>query len=318
MIFKEKLKESYGLYLKKYANQAKATIDHKKYVIESFLSSLPDDASTITGSDVLKWQNQFDVTTNTLNGHIVILRQFLAFVEGQGLHTTIPTTKKYVDDYIPYLFTTEELQRLLSTADNNVSHSKIASTKTFCIPMIMRILASCGTRLSETLTLKWNDYDEESGLLVLRNTKGKKERLVPLHISVNKILKQYKHRFKCDYGDCEYLFPNDSLAGNITKQQFYYEFKKLCLRAGITTKKEFRRRGICAHCFRHTFAVTSLRNSLEKGIDISGTIPILSTYLGHERLQETEKYLKFSIDLFPTAEEMFSDYSASIFEEAFL
>lgn len=316
MNYKELLLECYDLYFEKYANQSQKTVANKKHVIDGFLSSLPQDVSYISYDNILQWQGRINVAPNTLNGKLVILRQFLMFSQTQGLQTDIPTMKKYIDDYVPYLFSQEELQRLMEVADNNISHSPIASTKTFCFPMALRLLAYCGTRLNETLTLRWEDYDEETKVLILRNTKRKKERYVPLHSTVNELLRKYKRRFRWQYGDCNYLFPDDSLTRHITKQQFEYEFGKASRNAGIFVEREYFQRGVCAHCLRHTFAVNSFRKSIEDGTDIIDAVPLLSTYLGHERLQETEKYLKFSFDLFPDAEEAFDEYSSVIFGEA--
>ena len=64
--------------------------------------------------------------------------------------------------------------------------------------------------------------------------------------------------------------------------------------------------------------MNSFRKSLETGADITETVPVLSIYLGHERLRETEKYLKFSFDLFPDLEDAFGEYSSVVFEEGLL
>ncbi|HHT25023.1 MAG TPA: tyrosine-type recombinase/integrase [Clostridiaceae bacterium] len=313
MNYKKNLYECYNLYFMKYKNQSEKHIAHKKYVLNSFLSSLSDDVVYISREDILKWQNQFNVAPNTLNGYLIILRQFLLFAKGYGLQTDIPIIRKYVDDYIPYLFSPEELRHLIEVADNNISYSRVAGTKTFCFPMLLRLLAFSGTRLSETLTLKWKDYDGDNGILILKNTKRKKERYVPLHFTVNELLNQYKYRLQKQYMECDYLFPDNSLSTHITKQQFEYEFSKVVRKAGISVETGFYERGVCAHCLRHYFAVGSFRKAIENGIDITDTLPLLSTYLGHERLRETEKYLKFSSDLFPDAIETFEKYSFGIF-----
>ena len=320
MNYREQLFKCYDIYFEKYANQAAATLAHKKYVLDGFLRMLPDDVSDITTAEILNWQSQFNVAPNTLNGHLAILRQFLIFIGSQGLHTAIPILKKYSDDYVPYLFSQEDLLRLLEVADTTLSRSPVAATKTFCTPMILRLLACCGTRLGETLSLEWEDYDEVAGVLICKRAKGKKERRVPLHFTLNKLLYKYKYQFQRRYRSCKFLFPDNSLTAHITKQQFEYEFNKICLSANILPGKvkELHRRGVCVHCLRHTFAVNSFRKSLETGADITETVPVLSTYMGHERLQETEKYLKFSFDLFPDLEEVFGEYSSVVFEEGAL
>jgi integrase len=316
MEYQKFLHECYDLYFIKYTHQSKKTIATKKYMIDSFISSLPDDISHILSKHILEWQNQLHIAPNTLNRYLCVLRQFLLFSKSQGLKTEISVVNKCSDDYVPYLFSEAEIQCLMETADNNISMSRISSTKTFCFPMALRLLAYCGMRLSETLSLKWEDYDEDAGILILHNTKGDKERYVPLHATVNELLQQYKCKIQKQYGESEYLFPDNSLFKHITREQFAYEFHKIMTIAGIHIERGHRyERSVCLHCLRYTFAVNAFRKTV--GIDGGNTdvFPLLSTYLGHERLRETEKYLKFSIDLFPDSIEAFKKYSLDIFGE---
>ena len=47
-----------------------------------------------------------------------------------------------------------------------------------------------------------------------------------------------------------------------------------------------------------------------------GSVPFLSVYLGHhDMVDETEKYLKFSGDMFPEYTELFKDYATGVFTE---
>src|SRR5437763_13759969 len=46
------------------------------------------------------------------------------------------------------------------------------------------------------------------------------------------------------------------------------------------------------HDFRHTFAVTRLLTWYREGKDVKRMVPLLSTYLGHCRIDETSVYLK--------------------------
>ena len=48
---------------------------------------------------------------------------------------------------------------------------------------------------------------------------------------------------------------------------------------------------------------------------IDDAIPYLSIYLGHDSLDETSKYLKFSSELFPEAVENFGDFMYDLLPE---
>jgi len=56
--------------------------------------------------------------------------------------------------------------------------------------------------------------------------------------------------------------------------------------------------------FRHTFAVHCLRQWVEKGVDITVSLPYLSAFLGHTGLQSSQRYLRLTSDLFPTINAM--------------
>ena len=76
-----------------------------------------------------------------------------------------------------------------------------------------------------------------------------------------------------------------------------------------------RQRGACVHQFRHSFALRSFRQFELNGNFSKNLVPLLSIYLGHDRLNETEKYLRFSYILYPEANEKMSELSNDIFPE---
>jgi integrase len=53
------------------------------------------------------------------------------------------------------------------------------------------LLAVCGLRLGEAIRLQVDDVDLATGILTIRNSKFGKSRLVPLHASTTKKLRQY-------------------------------------------------------------------------------------------------------------------------------
>ena len=86
---------------------------------------------------------------------------------------------------------------------------------------------------------------------------------------------------------------------------------------GIFIRTEKNVRGPCLHCFRHLFAVKSFTQAEHAGRSTKDSIPYLSVYLGHSSLVETEKYLKFSNDMFPEHTTMFEAFSEGLFPEVY-
>lgn len=97
---------------------------------------------------------------------------------------------------------------------------------------------------------------------------------------------------------------------------YYRSIRKL---AGISSNESLESgRGACLHCFRHTFAVRAFDKNERDGIKASESVPFLSTYLGHDSLYETEKYLKYSGNYFEDTLTKFDDYSGELFPEVII
>jgi integrase len=93
-------------------------------------------------------------------------------------------------------------------------------------------------------------------------------------------------------------------------------FQKLLNAAGIQTPQLSRyERGICLHCFRHTFAVNSLRAQDLAGNDIYSAAPLLSIYLGHAKLVETQRYLHMTAENSKDILSVTNKYSQGLFPE---
>ena len=53
------------------------------------------------------------------------------------------------------------------------------------------------------------------------------------------------------------------------------------------------------HDVRHTFAVHALATMAEAGIDLYCSLPVLSTYLGHQSVKATNSYVRLTADMYP-------------------
>lgn len=84
--------------------------------------------------------------------------------------------------------------------------------------------------------------------------------------------------------------------------------------SGMISKERFER-GPCFHCLRHVFVLNSFKQLTSQGISMDDSVPYLSIYLGHSNLMQTERYMKFTTDMFEDELQKFADYSDSIFPE---
>ena len=187
------------------------------------------------------------------------------------------------------------------------------------MPLILRLLFCCGLRIGETVNIKVGDLDFERDLIVLRVTKKYKQRLIPFGKDMAEILYRYCIGMGILNVFDAYLFPAEDTHNHISTNSvgnYYRYIRKL---AGISGGELIKNgRGACLHCFRHTFAVRSFDKNERDGIKASDSVPYLSTYLGHDSLYETEKYLKYSGNHFKDTLTKFEDYSGELFPEVII
>ncbi|MBA2339232.1 MAG: tyrosine-type recombinase/integrase [Pyrinomonadaceae bacterium] len=146
--------------------------------------------------------------------------------------------------------------------------------KKFCehrLHTLLLLLIDTGVRIDEALSLRRNDVDFDS-LLVLVRGKGKKQRLIPFSLEFRKSLFKFltKHSFDlvfCTRNGTRYSYVN-----------CWRDFRILADKLGIEGVR------VSPHTIRHTFARNYLRED--------GNVFYLSRALGHTNIQTTKQYIE--------------------------
>jgi integrase len=160
------------------------------------------------------------------------------------------------------------------------------------------------------------DVHIDIGVLILKCTKGDKQRLVPMHPSLTECLRQYCIAMGMIGYPEAYLFPTSDSKEPVTVHNARYKFNSILEQSDVFLHvRKKHQRGPCMHCLRHVFVFKSFANAEKAGRRVDDIIPYLSIYLGHDSLKETDKYLKFSSEMFPAAMELFESYTAQTFPE---
>ena len=267
-------------------------------MIEGWLQSLPDNMSV-----------------NTKIVYISHYTQFAKYLGTLGIAAFIPERPVYDKSYAPYVFSIDEISRLFAAADNADESNKSKQFARVYFPLILRLLYGCGLRLNEALRLCIADIDLQTGILLIRNAKGNKDRIVPMDNSLTKIMQTFMYSQRSNALPDSFLFPNrkgEPYSYAIIRTWFNLTLEK----AGIEKPNLPRySRNICPHCLRHTFAVMSFRKQDRSGVDMYAAAPYLSTYMGHERIYGTEKYLHMTAENSKDVIEQTTSYSAKLFPE---
>lgn len=291
---------------------------YSKYLadFDAFLARYPNEKS-VSETVINNWIQTLNGKSSSIANEVIVIRIFMKYLNRIGMTAYTPPIPKIADDYIPYIFSDEELKRIYLQTDNLVvSRAKKNPLIQFEFPMVIRLMHGCGLRIGETLALKMRDVDLVGGILSMRHTKGDKQRLVPMHPLLTEILERYCLAMGIVGVPNAWLFPVLGKDESITPKDAQHWFEKILRLAEISIPgRKKHERGPCLHCMRHVFVFKSFATAEKAGRQIDNSVPYLSTYLGHDSLQETEKYMKFSSELFPKAMESFSAYSADVFPE---
>jgi integrase len=162
-------------------------------------------------------------------------------------------------------------------------------------PTLFRVLYGCGLRCGEGLRLAVEDVDLGAGVLAVREGKFRQDRLVPVSASVLKRLRAYSAALGPRSSDAPF-FPAPS-GGVYSVGTVYHFFRRALHVAGIP--HHGRRHGPRVHDLRHAFAVHRLERWHREGADLGVKLPVLATYMGHQNLAGTQRYLRLTASLFP-------------------
>lgn len=199
----------------------------------------------------------------------------------------------------PYLYSKDEIERLLNAALTMVSPHPLRQHTYYCL---LGLLAVTGMRLSEALNLQSQDVDLAQGLLTIRRTKFDKNRLVPLHPSTSAVLREYVRLSDKTHARRRQpvMFFFATIHGTrLNNSGVNKVFRDLSREIGL--RKWGGGPGPRLHDFRHRFAVETLLRWYRGGEEVIRRLPVLSTYLGHGNVTGTYWYLTNTPELMAAA-----------------
>ncbi len=190
---------------------------------------------------------------------------------------------------LPFLFTPADVSQLLKQA---MSLGPPSSLRPLTYYTLFALLSATGLRISEALALHLEDLTLEG--LIIRKTKFRKSRLVPLHETVVAGIERYLQRRRHVCGSDEHLFVSlrgRGLCYETVRSLFHALVEKAGLQSGPWQRPPH------LHGLRHSFAVRALQTSPRDRHQIARHMLALSTYLGHAHLADTYWYLQVTPQL---------------------
>ena len=246
---------------------SESTISTYSEALKSFLVFYREKPiAEITNEDVIVYNNDYilknNISASYQNQLVNAIKLFFQ---------TIRDTKMMVDKIhrpkrakvLPNVLSKEEIKLILN-AHSNIKHK-----------MMLSLIYSCGLRCGELLALQPVHIDSKRNIVLLKNAKGKKDRIVPLSPKILEMLRDYYKVYK----PTTYLFEGQISGEPYDSRSLQQVLKQALQKTGITKPATL-------HWLRHSFAT----HLLESGTDLR----YIQELLGHNSSKTTEIYTHVS------------------------
>ncbi len=241
----------------------------KTYIgaLSVFLTYFKEKAvEEIGNDDVIQFNNEYilkrGLSSSYQNQAVNAIKLFYRLLDKTVLNTEL-VHRPRKEKLLPNVLSKQEIAAILK-AHANIKHRAMLS-----------LIYSCGLRRSELLHLKLTDIDSKRQLVIIRQSKGKKDRIVPLSEKILQLLRDYYkiHKTKT------WLFEGQIQGEPYSEKSLESILKQAVSKSGI-------RKPVTLHWLRHSYAT----HILESGTDLR----YIQELLGHKSSKTTEIYTHVS------------------------
>ena len=244
-------------------------------------------ATTVTTEAALAWATMpRDSSAVWWARRLGMVRGFARYLKAIDPDTEIPPRELLpfrsarVD---PYLYSDADVAALMAAAAALASPLRGATYET-----LIGLIAATGLRSGEAVRLDRDDIDWDEGVITIWNSKFGKSRALPIHPSTVDALARYgairDQLITAPKAPSFFV----STVGTRLNNDDDKTFRRLVAEVGLKSPSG---RAARLHDLRHRFAVKTLIGWYRAGVDVEAHMPLLSTYLGHARPENTFWYL---------------------------
>jgi integrase len=265
--------------------------DYESYILKKFDEFCVVNEYTealITREIAMKWAVQRSTEgVNYRNQRVSFIRQLSLYMNSLGIESYIPLRHQSSAVSIPHIPDAEELRELFSAIDNVLPENDYWHVFSMEYQVLFRMYYCCGLRLAEGCYLKKRDVDLVRGILTIRESKGKKDRLVYMADDMSALCRIYDKKISRYYSDRIWFFPGKKLDKPLSKTGIDKKFKQFW---DTTSCSENCEKPPTVHALRHAFVVDRMNRWMQDGISLEAMMPYLSRYLGHSGIEDTMYY----------------------------
>jgi integrase/recombinase XerD len=249
---------------KRYGESTIKTYSETLSVLLRFI--LPKSPEEMQGQDMVDFVNQYIIPNKysyafqnqAVNSAKLFFREII-----KGKLDVESFKRPRSEHKLPNVLSKEEVKAILQ-APVNLKHKCMLS-----------LIYACGLRRSELLNLKPNDVDSKRHMLIILNSKGKKDRMVPISDKIIEMLREYYKTYRPEV----FLFEGQYKGTQYSEQSLQNVLKQAVAKCKIT-------KPVTLHWLRHSYAT----HLLESGTDLR----FIQELLGHKSSKTTEIYTHVS------------------------
>jgi integrase/recombinase XerD len=277
--------------------------DSLQYVLaqlDRFLASC--DAQDLDRDTFAAWCSCFEhLAANTRRQRMRIVYQLCLFRRREAPDCFVPDPSQFPPLQpwpLPHIFCEAEITRLLLAADAFKSNAPSPLHRPVA-RLAITLLYTPGLRRGELARLTLGDYDATGHVLLIRETKFYKSRLIPLaadaRVEIDRSLEQRLRPSLPGAADAPLLLHHHGGLRGYTGTGLSSLVRNIIRTANIRT-------GAGRHALLRWYRA---------GVDVQARLPALCTYMGHSSLVSTQHYLVFFDAIAQAASERFDAHCAA-------
>jgi len=260
-------------------------------------------ARTVTIEAALAWAQQAPMSptgkaTTIGPRRMTAARGFARYLSGIDASTQVPPLglmPHRAPWRRPFIYSPADIEAVMAQARHLIGSPLRAAT----YETLIGLLAASGLRIGEAIKLDRSDVDWAQGVLLIRESKFGKSRLVPVHSSSMQALAGYtqlRDQFQPQPSGPSFFvsLKRKRLLYAVVQETFRQFIDAAAVGVGAPSPPRL-------HDIRHTFAVRTLLCWYRAAEDVQAKIPSLSTYLGHREPASTYWYLSAAPELLALA-----------------
>lgn len=285
-------------------------------ILRDLDSFLYKSQSSLTAESFVAWcYTKSHLNTTVQRKRMQVVRNFCLYRKRKELLCFVPDLLQFPKaSPLPqaYIFTEVDIIRLLDSI-NQLKPNIRSPLRRENFRLALILLYTSGLRCGELLRLTIGDYNSKEHLLLIRESKFHKSRIIPLSKDGWAELEAYL-KIRCSHriphsADSPLLWNAYEKRGSYNENALRRTFRPLFCALNIHTMGGHLPR---VYDFRHTFAVHALLRWYREGLDVQAKLPFLSIYMGHVSIVSTEYYLQFIGESVDLASERFAKHCSKL------